>query len=327
MKLFLFGKTRTVTRLTEEAAAAWRACGVEVRLFAYRDTAVKKRLEPLLMAPWLGEPYAALAASRVRRDRPDLILGIGPFHWLPLAVFSRLRQLADRPPMVAWIGDRFGPDAAPHANLFDLIAYTDSGLVDLHKQFRFRAEALYLPLAADPAGGLQNQPEIATARDPRLLFVASRTDHRLDLLRSLSRPVSLYGRDWSQVSALAAHDVHAERVGPDQLAALYRRHLAVLNIRHELNVINGLNQRHFAPPLAGAAVVSDLQSDLPLCFEPGTEVVTYSGAEDLADVQQKLIREPQWGARVAERAQARVLASHTYAHRLARLAAALNLKA
>jgi spore maturation protein CgeB len=80
-----------------------------------------------------------------------------------------------------------------------------------------------------------------------------------------------------------------------------------------------LNQRHFDPYLAATPVVSDDLPDLTRCFDPGTEVLVYRDAEELNELYARLRRDPGFAAAIGERGRRRVLAEHTYAHRLATL--------
>ena len=326
MKLLMFGKTRTVTRLTEEAAEDFAWAGAEVRLIPYRDAKWKKTLEPLLMAPALGVPLAAQIARQMRAFDPDLVLGIGPFHWLPAPIFQRLAAAPGRPPLAAWIGDRFGPQDKPIADLFDLIGYTDTGLMALHQEYGFKAKALYLPLAARLGAAVGPDVDFTKDRDERLVFVASATPHRRQVLGAIDRPIALYGRDFADKAGLEQHDIHPIRVDQRALSGLYRRHGAVLNIRHELNVINGLNQRHFAPYVEGAAVVSDEMGDLAAALEPGVEVLTYRDGAELNALAARLGAEPDLARRIARAGHRRVLAEHTYRNRLQTLATAAGVR-
>ena len=82
----------------------------------------------------------------------------------------------------------------------------------------------------------------------------------------------------------------------------------------------GLNQRHFDPYMAATPVLSDDQPDLSRCFELGREVLVYRDAAELDDIHARLQREPRYAAATGDRGRRRVLAEHTYAHRLDTLA-------
>ena len=335
MKILLFGKTRTVTRLTEDIAEDLARGGHTVRLFAYRSNKFEKLAESLLMARALGVPLAALMARAVRRFAPDLILAIGPFHWLPPEIFEHVAALSGRPPLVAWIGDVFGAGAAVAARPFDLVAYTDSGLPSLHDRFGFHPPRVFMPLAAvrppgrsggpkgEPEGGAEAKPGDGPgrARLARLAFVASATPHRRALLAKVMTPVALFGPDWRDQAGLQRHLRDGRRIGARELAAIYRTHMGILNIRNEENVVNGLNQRHFAPYIAATPVLTDRVADLDVCFEPGAEVFVYDSVDELNLLLDMLARDPARARTVGLSGQRRVLAHHTYTHRVEALAA------
>lgn len=322
MKVLLFGKTRNVFHLVEDVAADLRAAGHQVAIFAHRGHKLHKMLEPALLSPALGVPLAGLLMRAVRRFAPDLVVALGPYHWLPPAVFTHLAAMPGRPPIAAWICDRFDATAAAAANLFDIVAYSDSGFLDLHGQYGFQSSRLFLPLAAArlPAGA----PPGTAGRSPLLAFVASATPARRALLSRVTEPVALFGPDWRDVPEIAHHPRDARRIGAAELAGIYRSHLGALNIRHEANVIDGLNQRHFAPYMQGAPVVSDAQRDLVHCFEPGTEILVYRDAEELNGLVASLRRDPARADRIAEAGARRVRAAHTYTHRILTLARAVG---
>ena len=111
----------------------------------------------------------------------------------------------------------------------------------------------------------------------------------------------------------------ARHIGIDELGAIYRSATAALNVRNEHNVLNGLNQRHFDPYLAATPVVSDDLADLNRCFDPGTEVLVYHDPGELNDLYARLRRDPGFATAIGAQGRRRVLAEHTYAHRLAAL--------
>lgn len=322
MKVLLFGKTRNAFHLVEDVADDLRAAGHQVAVFAHRGRKLQKLLEPALLSPRLGVPLAVLMTQVVRRFAPDLVVALGPYHWLPPSVFERLAAMPGRPPIAAWVCDRFGAGAA--AAGFDVVAYTDSGFLDLHRQYRFRPASLFLPLAAPrPTAGAPSGPG---RRVDRLAFVASATRARRALLTQLAEPVALFGPDWRHAPGLSHHPRITRRIATSELAGIYRSHLGVLNIRHEANVINGLNQRHFAPYMQATPVLSDPQPDLAHCFDPGSEILVYRDAEELNGLIAALRREPERARRIGEAGGRRVLAAHTYTHRITALARAVGVR-
>ena len=317
MRVLLFGKTNNIARLVEDPAEDLRLAGHEASVFPYRANKLTKTLDPWLLSPRLGVPLAVLLERRVRAFRPDLIVAFGPYHWLPPAIFGPLAAMPGRPPIVAWIGDLFGAEMAATAALFDAVAYTDSGMLALHERFGFKAPGALLPLAANRGAVAAGSRE----RKPHLAFVASATAHRRSLLFQVAEPIALFGPDWPKAPELAHHIRDGRKIGDTELAAIYASHIGALNIRHEHNVINGLNQRHFAPYIVGTPVIADAQGDIEQCFDPGSEILVYRDAGECDALIATLRADPRRAETIGLAGHKRVLAHHTYTHRIEAMAA------
>ena len=190
------------------------------------------------------------------------------------------------------------------AGCYDLLAYTDSGLLARHETLGFGAPGLFLPHAVDP--GAYEASMAATERLTRMVFIGNPTDHRRAVVGALTSPIALYGPAWTPVAAVD-HEIHAHRIAKRRAFALYASHIATLNIRNERNVLSGLNQRNFEPCLGGAAVVTDHQPDLERCFDPAREVLAWRTMDDLNALYFKVLENPAWAATVGEAGRRRVL--------------------
>jgi spore maturation protein CgeB len=316
VKVFIVGKRGSITHWAEDAVAGFEAAGHEVQLGSTRNPGFHRSIERILLAGWAGVPRGARLGRAIARFAPDLILIVTAFH-TPPPILEYLAALPKRPPMLGWVGDRFSSEHRRIAALLDGVAYTDTGLLALHKELGFACQPVFLPHAANAR--LHAPAHRAMPRRSDMVFVANPTEYRLALVSQIQTPMQLYGRGWVRLPS-GCHQVHARRIGLEELAAVYRSHLAVLNVRNERNVMVGLNQRHFDPYLAGTPVVADNQDDLPLCFEPGREMLVYRDVDELNDLYLRLRREPERAATVGEVGRRRVLAEHTYGHRLTALA-------
>jgi spore maturation protein CgeB len=316
VKIFVVGKRGSVTHWAEDAVAGFEAAGHSVAFGSTRNPGLHRSIERILLAGWAGVPRGALLGRAIARFAPDLILIITAYH-TPLPLLEHIAALPGRPPMLGWVGDRFSAQQRPAAALFDAVAYTDTGLLALHRELGLACPATFVPHAANPR--LHVAADEALPRRSDMVFVANPTEYRLALVSGVRTPLQLYGRGWARLRK-SCHQVHARRIGLEELAAVYRKHLAVLNVRNERNVMAGLNQRHFDPYLAGTPVVADNQDDLQLCFVPGREMLVYRDVDELNDLYARLRREPGHAAAVGEAGRQRVLAEHTYGHRLAAMA-------
>jgi spore maturation protein CgeB len=318
MNILLLGKTGGITHWVEDVAADIRIAGHTVAIVPTRNPRLSKSLEQALLSPAIGAPLARWMVRQLRRLSPDLVLAVGALDQFPRIIFEHLARVANRPPLIAWIGDVFTEQAAGIADLFDIVAYTDTGLLALHNRFGFRSTGAFVALGATRAV----RPSGATvARITDLAFVAGVTPNRRELLADVTEPIAIFGPGWQHAHGLAHHKRDARRIDEWELADIYARHIAILNIRNERYVINGLNQRHFAPYIHGTPVVSDAQADIPHCFDPGTEILVYRDAAELNDLYAALRRDRQRATAIGLAGQRRVLAHHTYAHRLDTIAA------
>lgn len=310
MKLFLIGKSASITHWLEDSAKGFRAAGHDVRLGVVRRPWLNARLEAAM-----AEPLAARMAGSVARFDPDLILAIGGFH-VPAPFLRSLGSLTRKAPIVGWVGDLFDESAREAAAHYDLVAYTDSGLLARHAALGFGGRSIFLPHAATPG-----PPPPPGPRAPRMVFVGTPTAGRRAVVERIDAPIAVHGPGWP--TPLGAHEIHARRAPHGAVARLYAGHLAALNIRNERNVLSGLNQRSFDPCLSATPVVTDDQPDLERCFDPGAEVVVWRSAEELNAHYARLLKSPDEARRIGEAGRRRVAAEHTYGHRLAALRAAL----
>lgn len=324
MKILLLGKIGGITRWVEDVAEDLVLAGHTVKLVPTRNPKLSKSLERLLLSPVVGAPLAHLTVRAMRRFAPDLILAIGALDQHPRDLFLPLFHAAGRPPLAAWTGDNFDQATARIADLFDVVAYTDTGFLDLHRRFACRSAPHFLPLGASRARMVD--AALASGRKPHLAFVAGPTPNRRAVLAATRHKVAIYGPGWQHATELTQHERHPHRVLASELARIHAEHLGVLNIRHGTHVINGLNQRHFAPYVQGAPVISDAQPDIPQCFDPGTEMLVFQDVEALNELQAELLRAPERARAVGLAGQRRVLAEHTYTHRVAALAELVGLR-
>jgi spore maturation protein CgeB len=309
VRILLVGKRASITHWLEDAAAAFRADGHAVQLGFVRRPWLNARLEAAL-----AEPLADALARTAARFAPDLMLVIGGFH-APAPFLRRLAASPRRPPLAGWVGDLFDETAREAAGLYDLVAYTDSGLLARHAALGFPSTTLFLPHAANLAA-----PSPPSIRARRMVFISAATPGRRAVVEAIAAPVSLYGPGWIRA---APHDVHPGRIAHAAVGPLYARHLAALNVRNERNVLFGLNQRSFDPYLSATPLVTDDQADLERCFDPGAEVLVWRDVSELNDLYDRLRRFPREAMAIGEAGRRRVRAEHGYGHRLATLLAAL----
>jgi spore maturation protein CgeB len=84
------------------------------------------------------------------------------------------------------------------------------------------------------------------------------------------------------------------------------------------------NMRLYEATGVGALLVTEASRNLADLFEPGREVVTYQSEDELVEKLRHYSRHDDERRRIATSGQARTLSEHTYANRIAELAAMLT---
>ncbi len=80
-----------------------------------------------------------------------------------------------------------------------------------------------------------------------------------------------------------------------------------------------VNQRVFDVPACGGFLITDWREQMENLFDPGSELVCYRDPSEIADLVAAWLADPQGRKQVATRARKRILACHTYSHRLKEL--------
>jgi len=91
-----------------------------------------------------------------------------------------------------------------------------------------------------------------------------------------------------------------------------------------LQMKGAVNQRVFDVPAAGAFLLTDHRRQIEQLFEPDTEIALYRSQEEIAPLLERFLADPVARERLAQAGRARVLAGHTYEHRLSALMAAIH---
>lgn len=96
--------------------------------------------------------------------------------------------------------------------------------------------------------------------------------------------------------------------------------LSVINFNCTSQQMKGaVNQRVFDVPCCGAFLLTDYRRQMEALFEPGKEIVYYEHPDQIPGLIDLYLNAPDMRRAVAEAARKRVLAEHTYDHRMARL--------
>ena len=284
----------------------------------------------LILSRYQGLNRPGTALFTWDRDNLESLaaLGFGQAHYLPLATDPRrFRPGAGELPEawradVSFVGNsmRRAVDAcreslAGHPELVEgyeslAAAFAASSETSVERFLRARAPETWARSAALP------DLESRLAFESLLTWEATR-QYRLDCVGRLLPLRPLVAGDEGWRTALGAGDWrwHPPLDYGRDLPRFYAA--ATVNFNCTSRQMKGaVNQRVFDVPACGGFLLSDAGPQLADLFEPGRECAVFEEPGEIEDCARRWLKDGQGRRRLAGRARARVLAEHTYEHRL-----------
>ncbi|MDR3393013.1 MAG: glycosyltransferase [Sulfuriferula sp.] len=325
IKVLVIGKYNSIVHWTENTVEAFKQSGCKVDYFALNgDTAIQS-LYFKLAGKMRGSKLQIVTDSlykKLNAFKPDLIVFVMiASNWLPESVFQMAAETCPKAKTVAWVGDKFTQEEGVFANHVDWVFCTDTAFIDAVHEYKLSSPASYLPLAVDPA---KFHPMNMT-RSNAIIYVANNTVGRGKMVSTIERPVTLYGKGWSKLKD-SPHIINAYRLPYAKLPQTYASCRAVLNVKNEKNVINGLSQRSFEPYGCMTPVLNDDMQDIDLCFEAGKEILVYHSMDELHELYDRLVADATFASSIGQAGYKRVMAEHTYAHRAQSILAQIGVQ-
>jgi len=264
---------------------------------------------------FLGNGFE-IALEQIRRLRPNVVY-IQDLSLATSAVLSAIRPHTD---LIV------GQIACP------LPSQTDLARLDIvfssfpHFVERFRASgvtAYYIPLAFDPRV-LSKLPQVE--RRFATTFVGGLSaahSQGTQFLEQVTRavPVDFWGYGAETLSANSPIRArHRGEVWGLDMFSLLRQSRITLNRHIDVAEKYANNMRLFEATGCGALLITDYKENLNDLFEIGKEVVAYRDADECAALIQYYLSHLDEANAIASAGQARTLAEHTCANRMARIA-------
>jgi hypothetical protein len=258
-----------------------------------------------------------LLLQQIRRLRPDVVY-VQDINLLPPALTRAVR--ASTRLLVGEIASPLPPK--PFLLSYDMIVSALPSIVSTARSWGLASE--WVPLGFDERWASSTP---ASSREIDAIFVGSFS--RLQpattpLLQAVARAVPglrIYGP--ADPEALAAAGLAAHHHGPawgGDMFRLLQNSKLVVNRHGSIAGDYAVNMRMYETTGTGAALVTEAKSNLSDLFEPGVEVLAYTGVDDAAEQAAALLGDPERLDRVAAAGNARTLRDHTYAQRAERLA-------
>lgn len=336
---------------TESTARALEELGCAVRTVYYNRSAVRqgigglrrwcaKRLDWQLPGtpPFVQELVARWICARQHREmigaaqlfRPDLVLILKGESLRPATLWELKGSTGAT--IAAWWVDHPFMNAETRRSWHHVPGcvpvYDHCFVFDRSYEEPLRAAGgrsiSFLPCAADQG---VYRPQAVTdderARYGTLVsLVGVYSGHRARIVETVSRETGLgvWGPRWREFLA-ARNGGHTqvfrgESLLPAEACKVYNAGAVNLNTHHLQSRRGGLNTRAFEIPAAGAFELTDYVPEMESLLEPGREVAVYRSPEEAADLARFYVKAEDQRRRIAEAGYRRVLAEHTYRHRM-----------
>ncbi len=314
-KVLVVGKAYRLVNWTENTVEAFRQSGCQVECFAINGDSRLHSMYFKWRGAIAGDDFAAVTISlrkKAKEFKPDMIVFVLGA-WLPASLFEAIKEVSPASIKVAWVGDKFDTIQGVFSQYMDWIFCTDTHFMDLVRNQGVTSTS-YLPLAMDP----QRFYPMDIQRNESIVYVAKNSPGRAQFISQIKKPLTLYGKKWRRFGQQyhdSPHQIHAHHLPPDKLPAVYAACRAVLNIKHEIYVERGVNQRSFEPYGCMTPVLNDDVADLALCFELGREILVYNSLDELHELHAQLTSDSTFAQKIGLAGHQRVMAHHTYAHR------------
>ena len=160
-----------------------------------------------------------------------------------------------------------------------------------------------------------------------LLTWQSTLDYRLDCVRRLLpfEPLLVGDPGWRDLLGQEqGWRLHQEVSYYEDLPGLYPQSRINFNCT-SLQMKGAVNQRVFDVPACGAFLLTDQRRQMDRLFEPGAEVAVYADPEEIPELVQRYLADDAARQDITNAARKRILAEHTYDHRLTTLLDTMRL--
>lgn len=262
--------------------------------------------------------------ATVERFEPDLVLCMAQ---APLSRQGLARLRKDGVPTAMWFVEdyRLFTYWRAFAPFYDIFAVIQKEPFLSELAASGVANALYLPLAADPAA---HKPlELSPAERKRfgadLSFMGAGYPNRRAAFRHLLRHgLKIWGTEWDDDAVLMPHvQMQGQRIDTEDAVRIFNAAAVNLNLHSSVKadeLVPGgdfVNPRTFEIASCGAFQLVDSRSLMPELFAED-ELATFSSLPELEERITYFLAHPDERAAFAERGRKRVLAQHTYAARM-----------
>jgi spore maturation protein CgeB len=189
----------------------------------------------------------------------------------------------------------------------------------------------FLPCTVDPESFAPRKLEAMdwAAYGANVSFLGTYYKSRARVISALAGEPGLrvWGPGWKRFFAERTNGIAQQFSGeaefPFETCKIYNTSLVNLNAHHPQTQEAGLNMRAFEILAAGAFELTDYVPGMEALLEPGRDAAVYRSPEEAAELARYYLKTPDSRRRLAESGHRRVLAEHTYRHRMQTVLATL----
>lgn len=157
----------------------------------------------------------------------------------------------------------------------------------------------------------------------KLAFLGRPDKRRFEYLKKISKfNLTVWGSRWSKKPYINNDAIKScirsdKNVAGLEVVKLYQSASVMTNIlRDPLSVFNTvMSLQVFSIPSCGACLLTEWVEEIPESFEPGREILTFSGIDDFVEKSQRYSSDTKQARAIGEAGRKRCLAEHTHKKR------------
>jgi len=251
--------------------------------------------------------------KKLEEFKPDLVFVPYSF-FVPLEFYELCKDLSSKPKIFAWEGDG-GSDVESNSKYvpyIDILFETDMHYVNENK-LGFK-NLCHLPFCVNT----NKYKNFELERENKTYFCGDLGIGRDEIFSNLTDfNLVIKGKNWHKLSKKSKNfEITYNKIDIDEQIKDYNKYKAVINKHQDVNHITALNMRTFEVPATKTLLINDYREGIENLFDIENEILVYRNIDELITILEKLKRNPNEFDSVISNGYKRVLAEHTYVHRM-----------
>jgi len=328
--------------LTGYCRDALRDMGDEIEVFYYKGPSRLSFTDRFMakfdkyIPPYLSDKYEDSMILAINKQliakaksiRPDLVLIINGEIIQPESI-KEIKASANCFIANWWVDSPFEyAEYLPNSrrilstlSLYDCVFIYDSYYLSLLREIGIK-KVYHLPNAFEPRifRKLELSKEEKEYFGSKIGFLGVVYPERIMILEKIiGEGVKIWGAGWEKLAANKEWaDVIKGSVEPSDAAKIYNASEIIIN-HHHRQCVNASNQKTYEIAGCGGFQLVHKKSEIGQYFRSGEEMIYYESVDDIKKLIQYYLNRPSERKAIADRANKKALAEHTYYHRMSYL--------